>query len=178
MYHTKIVNRDYTLNLSSEFYLLFQNCTTYNYKISYISSVYFSSLYNFVMFKDICKWDLLPLNQEDSKRQEFITWPLLFILSIKNTLLDDLPSVPWAGSQGVICHLDSVSTGSAFLWFHLSSVQVLSWTAWAPGPAFPCGVARAAPHCCGPGCLDSTVRKTSKMLRIENGSLVICSMND
>ena len=24
--------------------------------------VYFSSLHNFVMFKDICKWDLLPLN--------------------------------------------------------------------------------------------------------------------
>ena len=23
--------------------------------------VYFSSLHNFVMFKDICKWDLLPL---------------------------------------------------------------------------------------------------------------------
>ena len=25
-------------------------------------TVYFSSLHNFVMFKDICKWDLLPLS--------------------------------------------------------------------------------------------------------------------
>ena len=36
MCHTKIVNRAYTLN--SSFYLLFENFTTYNYKISYTSS--------------------------------------------------------------------------------------------------------------------------------------------
>ena len=38
MGHTKIVNRVYTLNSSLDFYLLFENFTTYNYKISYTSS--------------------------------------------------------------------------------------------------------------------------------------------
>ena len=59
MYHTQIVKRAYTLNSSLNFYLLFENFT--NYKISYIN-IYFSFLHNFVMFKDICKWDLLPLS--------------------------------------------------------------------------------------------------------------------
>ena len=34
----KIVNRAYTLNSSLDFHLLFENVTTYNYKISYTSS--------------------------------------------------------------------------------------------------------------------------------------------
>ena len=67
--YTNILNRAYTRNSSLDFDCLFENFTTYNYKISYtymymyiIIIVYFSSLHNFVMFKDICKWDLLPLN--------------------------------------------------------------------------------------------------------------------
>ena len=36
MTHTKIVHRAYTLNSSLDFYRLFENFTTYNYKILYI----------------------------------------------------------------------------------------------------------------------------------------------
>ena len=56
MYHTKFVNRAYTLNSTLDSYLLFENFTTYNYKISYvyiIIIVYFSSLHNCVMFNDL-----------------------------------------------------------------------------------------------------------------------------
>ena len=35
MYHTKIVNRAYTLNSSLDFYLLFENFTAYNYCTSW-----------------------------------------------------------------------------------------------------------------------------------------------
>ena len=38
MYDTKIINRAYTLNSSLDLYLLFENLTTYNYKILYTSS--------------------------------------------------------------------------------------------------------------------------------------------
>ena len=59
MCHTKIVNRTYTLNSSLDFYFLFENLTTYNY---------FSSWHNFVMFKNICKWDLLPLKYQNNEK--------------------------------------------------------------------------------------------------------------
>ena len=68
MGHTKIVNRVYTLNSSLDFYLLIEHFTTYNI----IITVYFSTLYNFVMFKDICKWDLLPLFQNYIKYTSFL----------------------------------------------------------------------------------------------------------
>ena len=64
MGHTKLVNRAYTLNSTLIFYILFEN-----YKISYSSS-HFSSLHNFVMFKDICKWDPLPFSYIERVR----TW--------------------------------------------------------------------------------------------------------
>ena len=35
MTHTKIVNGVYTLNSTLDLYLLFENLTTYNYKISH-----------------------------------------------------------------------------------------------------------------------------------------------
>ena len=46
MGHTEIVNRVYTLNSSLDFYLLFDNFTTYNYKdfIYIIITAEFSSL--------------------------------------------------------------------------------------------------------------------------------------
>ena len=57
-------NRAYTLHSSLDFHLLFENFTTYlqlTIRFHIVKIVYFSSLHNFVMFKDICKWDLLHL---------------------------------------------------------------------------------------------------------------------
>ena len=61
MCHTKIVNRVYTLNSSLDFYLLFENFTTYSYNIPYTCTLIFHPSIIFLMFKDTCKWDLLPL---------------------------------------------------------------------------------------------------------------------
>ena len=63
MGHTKNFNRAYTINSTSDLYLLFENVTAYNYKISY--PVYIitlvSSLHNSDVQGPICKRDLLPL---------------------------------------------------------------------------------------------------------------------
>ena len=63
MDHTQIVNRVYTLNSSLDFYLLFEHfttyCTTIRFHTLHHHNSIFSSLHNFVMLKDICKWDLL-----------------------------------------------------------------------------------------------------------------------
>ena len=63
MCHTKIVNRAYTLNSTLDSYLYFKilQPTTIRFHIYIIIIVYFSSLHRFVMFKDICTWDLLLL---------------------------------------------------------------------------------------------------------------------
>ena len=61
MCQTKIVNRAYTLTLVYIYlfisYLKILQPTTIRFHMYIIIIVYFSSLHNFVMFKDIGKWD-------------------------------------------------------------------------------------------------------------------------
>ena len=77
--------------------------------------VYFSSLHNLVMFKDICKWDLLPLIQGWWQGVAFVTPPFIcpviffsiFFLSAKRlVIMYEYSPTPYhkASSRGAYGH--------------------------------------------------------------------------